>query len=101
MDVAAEDILDPPERFLDVLGVDEDCNDWDFIVIPDAVAIYDREDGQPVITGKRFCGESIETAVVRSSPSGPRDYFMIKFKSDDKFEELTDEIGFQMVYSVY
>lgn len=52
-------------------------------------------------TARFFCGKSLDSAIVRSSPSNSLAVFMIKFKSDSKLEVPMNEIGFQMLYTVF
>ena len=65
----------------------------DYIAIPNALT-----DQIPPLRATMFCGESLLSTIVTSTPNGP---FSITFNSDQVYEgPLKEEIGFRMQYEI-
>jgi hypothetical protein len=69
----------------------------DFIFIPNAIA--DGSDTLPAVRASRFCGQSVLSQTITSSPPGGP--FMIYFNSDRVYEApAKEEIGFRFQYEI-
>ncbi|KAG5677953.1 hypothetical protein PVAND_007666 [Polypedilum vanderplanki] len=69
----------------------------DFIFIPNAIA--DGSTTLPAVRASRFCGESVLSQTITSSPPGGP--FMIYFNSDQLYEVPDkEEIGFRFQYEI-
>lgn len=80
-------------------GFNEDClfpittpqRSEDYLFIPNA-----ETDEVPPTRARLFCGQSMNSRIITSTPPGP---FMITFNSDKEYSQ-TEEIGFRMRYEI-
>lgn len=80
-------------------GVNEDCFEQiqtplrseDYLFIPNAVT-----DEVPPTRGRLFCGNSLASRIITSTPVGP---LMLQFNSDQVYAPA-EEIGFRMQYEI-
>lgn len=80
-------------------GFNDDCQDQirtesrseDYLYIPDA-----ETNEVPPTRARLFCGQSILSKIVTSSPLGS---FMIAFNADKQYS-VAEEIGFRMQYEI-